>query len=615
MKQFSAFILSILLLISLFCGCTKQDVPEQVNLPEQEKTDKPAEQTQPEQNQNWQTSDPVHAPIEVTLPEASVRHAQSYQEVFQLFSDARDETDENSRYVPETVDSSVKVLGFDENQTVKTDQSFVYILTAQELLIISPEGADSQLVGKCSILGGYGKGTESPIAVFLYGRTAYILFNYFAWSETKDENGHYSYSSTEQILIKQFDINDPESPFLTGVCAVDGRYLSAKQIGNRLYLASSFAAWNSEMEEFGRYIPSVVNGEESQLISPDRLYLIDPCQSSSFTVLCCLEMDTGRISDSAVAVTGTASQVLFTEEAAYTAIGSFELLQSEPYPENQYNVTDSVQLAVTRLFAFDPDDFSVTASASAAGVPVNRFAMASESGKLRLAVSEYQNAYKTYVDEAYGFVNYVNVGEERNNTVSVYDGSLSLQGSLEIPPEYGAISSARFRDPLCFLLSSQRLDPGIVLDLSKPEQPALLSDAMVPANCGYWVSLGKDQLLGLAVQENGDSSLTPFLLDCSGREPVQKSRFSGSIGAENGFAIYAGEDGILGLPLDGSYCFFDCSGGTFEPLAEMEMSSLYYRNGSIVRCGNALYLCTAASVQVISLEDYQLLSSLTFANG
>ncbi|MBR2781986.1 MAG: beta-propeller domain-containing protein [Oscillospiraceae bacterium] len=617
MKRFSSALLSILILLSILGGCKKQEVPDQVNLPEQEQTNTPVAQTEPETEteQNWQTSEPEHLSIEIKLPEASVRHAQSYQEVFQLFSAARDDTDENNRYLPETVDSSVKVLGFDQDQTVKTDQSFVYILTAQELLIVSPEGAESQLVGKCSILGGYGKGTESPIAVFLYGRTAYVLFNYYAWSEIKDENGHYSYSSTEQVLIKQFDINDPENPFMTGISAIDGRYLAARQFSDRLYLASSFTAWNSSVEEYGRYIPSIVNGESSSLISPDRLYLIDPCQSSSFTVLGCLDMAEGTISENAVALTGTASQVLFTDKAVHVAIGSYELLQSEPYQENQYRVTDHVQLAATRLFTLQPDDFSVTASNSVEGFLVNRFAMDEWNGQLRLATSEYQNAYKTYVDEAYGFINYVNAGEERNNSISVFDDSLSMKGTFEIPAEFGTISSARFHNSLCFLLSNQRLDPGIVLNLADPETPKMLENALIPSNCGYWASLGKDQLFGLAVQENADSGLVPFLLDCSVSDPVEKARFGSSIAADSGYSVYIGENGILGLPLDGSYCFFDCNEGTFEPVAEMEMSSLYYRNGSIIRCGNALYLCTAASVQVISLDDYQLLCSLTFANG
>ena len=106
MKRFSSALLSILILLSILGGCKKQEVPDQVNLPEQEQTNTPVAQTEPETEteQNWQTSEPEHLSIEIKLPEASVRHAQSYQEVFQLFSAARDDTDENNRYLPETVD-------------------------------------------------------------------------------------------------------------------------------------------------------------------------------------------------------------------------------------------------------------------------------------------------------------------------------------------------------------------------------------------------------------------------------------------------------------------------------------------------------------------------------
>ena len=45
------------------------------------------------------------------------------------------------------------------------------------------------------------------------------------------------------------------------------------------------------------------------------------------------------------------------------------------------------------------------------------------------------------------------------------------------------------------------------------------------------------------------------------------------------------------------------------------MNSIFYKGARCVQSGDVLYLCTAASVIGIRLSDYQILCSLTFANG
>ena len=631
MKRIAAMILIVCLLLSVSAACAKQVDPETVNLPEQTQTEKPTQTADPEE-QTWQTGAPEHQAIEVTLPEAQYRKAQSYQEVYQLFTAASDDANDSSYYNPQNTESSVQVLGFDEDNTVKTDGKNIYVLTAQELLIISADLENSQLVGSCSILGGYGsKGaSETPLSLCLYNGCAFVLFNYYYWIETKDENGHYTYNSTEQTLIKCFDVSDPANIEPGAVYALDGRYFDAKLIGRNLYLATSFTAWATDPENPGRYIPGLVSGTlkadqdpTKQLIEPENLFLVEPCQSSTFTVVGVLDLEKNLFNHSPIAFTGTATQVLFDEDHVDVALGSYEWLESEPYQENQYKVTDRVQLAVTRLFRLSPvnpadkTDLTVSDACSVSGFLLGRYAMNESKGNLRLVTSEYQYAYKTYVDEAYGFINYVDEGTQTGTTLTVLDNALQLQGSLDLVGEFGTISSVSYQDDLAFVLTSTALDPGFALDLSDPKQPKLIRNVDLPSNCGYWRACGSGQLLGLGVNAASENSsgLTPLLMDVSAPNQIKETaRLGGNIQTENGYAIYL-DDAILGLPVNGAYCFFDCSNGSFRPLAEIEMNTVYYYNGRVVQTGDALYLCTAASVQVISLEDYQLLCSLAFANG
>jgi len=623
MKRIMPILMIALLLFGLFAGCSKKDAPEVVNLPDQT-TGQP--QTGPKEDQQtdaWQAGEEAsaHAALEVSIPQAEIRKAQSYQEVYQLFASAFSASGDQNRdpgvdapsATPDQTGGAM-TLGFDRDQTVKTDGNYLYILTSQELLMISAQGENARLAGTCAILGGYSgaNGSEYAQSLYLAGSSVYVLTNFYSWSETKDENGHYTYNSSEKTLVKRFDVSDPASITLTDVYAQDGRFVDARVTEDQMYLVTNFTAWNSEMSQTERYIPSISEGEEEHQIAPENLLLVEPCQSAGFTVLGKIDLATGK-SLQAVAITGAASQVLLTGQDLYVALGAYEWLESEPYTERQYKVTDHVQLAVTRIFCLNPQDLSVETSGAVKGFLLSRYAMSEWNGTLRVVTNEYQYAYKTYVDETYGFVNYLDNGVETGTILRTMNNSeLEPLGELSVVGEFGSISAVQYREDRAFFLTKTANDPGFVVDLSNAKQLKLIQNVDLIPNIGYLEPAGSGNYLGLAL--SGEEGFRPYLMELAG--PSVKSILSAGVTADSGYAIFLDEQtGLLGLPSAGSYQFYDLSSGDFQNLAELEMNSIFYKGARCVQSGDVLYLCTAASVIGIRLSDYQILCSLTFANG
>jgi hypothetical protein len=154
----------------------------------------------------------------------------------------------------------------------------------------------------------------------------------------------------------------------------------------------------------------------------------------------------------------------------------------------------------TYLFQFDLDGTTATdvASGQVPGTLADRWSMDAADGTLRLALGRSSQT---------GDFNTV-VTLRRHGTSLVPAGTLDHLGGGE------QIKSVRWFDDLAIVTTFRQRDPLYVVDLRRPDRPALLGELSVPGYSDYLHPLGSKRLIGVG----------------SGPDPDARGRWSAQLG-------------------------------------------------------------------------------------
>ena len=634
MKRISMLLLVLCLVLGLLSGCGTKEVEE---------TPEP------------QAVEPSMEPEVVTL-----KYAQSYDEVFQALSAAREKMDSvqvfNGAEDVKQADTAetegmgegdgvyysgtnVQVDGVDEGDIVKTDGTFIYILRDVELIIMKADGKNVTEVSH-TIVGEAWESVESddgtvstsekaPYEMYLAGDRAVILSTDYDW--TYNEKG--DSSGSNYISVDIYDLGDRSAPTLAKSLGQDGYQVASRMIGDKLYLCTSYYVDQPKQGEEDTFVPCFYADGKGTPVDCGTICLVSQEDSTTYAVVGGYDIAAGNLVESQ-SVLGGGETVYMNTENLYLCRTHYGDMASEKGNDGPYEVTTHLTDVSTTINRFAISEGSVTyaATGSVPGSLNNQFSLDVSNGYLRMATTEETGGYKVYVDEGHKFENYEFLDTSKSNDVFVLNDALEITGSVrDIAPDE-SVYSARFDGDYGYLCTYQTVDPIFAVDLSDPSAPQLVGELSLTGYSDYLHLWTEHQLFGLGMQtqeiesDGGKTArvdgMKMVMIDASNPADL-KEESTLEIDADYSQALYNHKailvdqtKNIIAFPAEGNYLVYEYSAEQgFQLKKEVSFEGEWDWQSRGLYIGEYFYVVGSDCIYTIDLNSLENVGKAILSRG
>ena len=406
-------------------------------------------------------------------------------------------------------ETNIQVAGVDEPDSVKTDGSYIYILSGSQISIVKAYPVSTlQVVSTISLDSGFQYTSffihKDTITVFGQSYPNYWYFTepYPLEKESIDDNtlldtnisnnqtiqsfkpGQWNVS---QVSISIYDISDKNQPRLKKTFQLDGNFVDARKIDSTVYLVSSENTYDIyrtiDKKEYFQ-IPTITIDGKTKNISVQQIYYIDqPDEANRLTHVLSLNLTTFSFEQKSFLI-GSTHNLYMSAESLYLTYTSYDyttrLLQS-----NSFDKT-SEKTKIHKI-QFKNDEITYINSGEVPGRILNQFSMDEHNHYFRIATTTGS------------------LWNEQNpsqNNVFILDNDLSIVSSIQNIATGEELYAARFMGDRGYLVTFKNTDPFFTLDLSNPKNPTLLgelklpgySDYLHPYDAHHIIGIGKDTI-------------------------------------------------------------------------------------------------------------------------
>ncbi len=408
--------------------------------------------------------------------------------------------------------TNVQTEGVDESDIVKTDGSYIYTVTDNQVVITDVRKKDMKVAATIDVSL---QGASDYIAeMYVDGDMIHLILqrevtdlkinsekkyrtlpledeieNSEDLTGEKDieaENGSTYYFEGEDLNqfddydlyyldtgyiteLLTYDISDRKKPELQGSVTQDGYYQTSRKINDIVYLftekgmSGRYQERKTAMTEdqAGGWIP-IVNGE---VIAPDCIYLPKESGNQGFIVSSVNIKQPDQVIDKTMIINNNV-QVYMGKDSVYLY-------------NNDYNTGNFV----TRIAKFSLDNGKINAAGAASvnGEIYDTFAIHDNQGKLRVLTT----------DQSQG---------EDSNQLTLFDEKMNLTGKLENIAKGEQIYAARFLGNTAYFVTYRNTDPLFAIDLTDETNPVILSELKISGFSEYLHFWGEDKLLGIGYE-------------------------------------------------------------------------------------------------------------------
>lgn len=393
--------------------------------------------------------------------------------------------------------TNLQTEGVDESDIIKTDGSYIYLVSNNKIYIIDIRNGEPQETA-CFTLP---KGTEYSRIQELYVDNGYLIVIAEEWktglekiyypteesvpngsnvipleegeSEAGTQNADSGIGDVErryytitryQTTSYTYSLKNKKAPQLIGSVGQDGSYYTSRKIGDKLYLFTQESlAVTGEDAQYG-WIP-LAGGER---IAADCIYL--PRQGGNGLIISSVDMNApDKIQDN-VMIVNQSVQIYVSTGAVYL------------YHSNYLNGTPVTEIA---KFSLEDGYIDAAGAASVNGTVSDTF-----------AVNEYQGMLRILTN-----VNYSTDG----SSLYILDENMALTGSLEGVAPGESIYAARYLGDMAYFVTYRNMDPLFAVDLSDPAQPAVLGELEITGYSDYLHFWEDGIMLGIGYETDPDS--------------------------------------------------------------------------------------------------------------
>ncbi|MEA4940398.1 MAG: beta-propeller domain-containing protein, partial [Christensenella sp.] len=514
--------------------------------------------------------------------------------------------------------TNVQVKGVDEADIVKTDGNYIYYLAANQLNILKADGAKTALVSSTSLSAEdswWGYNSE----LFILGTRLMVITQSYNTVWINDVNGGYE-NNTDQTTAVIYDISNPAKPVQVVSLGQSGSYVSARMVGDYVYLVTSQYVYNLVKETPVTYIPATTVGAETKLLQPTDLYVGGNPQSAAYTVVGAINLKSGANFSSAKAVFGGTSQLYANADHLLLAIAQYseETLPIAPDKDgknvqitNGSNSTDLVLLGISE------GQITKLASGNVPGSLLNQFSMDEYKNVFRVVTTLNSWQQRIYTDgvDTYEYDN------TNSNALYTLDLNLSILGKIENLAKDETVQSVRFDGDIGYFVTFRQIDPLFAVDLSNPAYPRVLNALKIPGFSEYLHVFKDNLLLGIGYSADEKTGATQgvklSMFDTTNKSNVkeiatEKVDASWTIVGSNHKAILVdAQKNLIAFPADSNYYIYRYTEKGFELAAKVNMTadlSSWNLRGLFI--GNYFYVIGESGLTVISLTDFTVVGTV-----
>ena len=465
---------------------------------------------------------------------------------------------------PDYSTTNIQVQGVDEADIVKTDGTYLYVVSGQRIFIIEAYPAETaRLLSTIELQGQPQELFINKGRLVVFGNqwpeqpepVPYTVAEVMPASPTSYLPGRFfPYSS--KAFAKVYDLSDPEQPKLKQDITLDGDYVDSRMIGQWVYVVINSPAALVEDEVMLPVLSK--NGKASRIKPQDISYSDDVVDYGyRFTTILALQTQQDNTAPAQkVFLTGQTQTIYVSPNAIYTTyakqLSQLDFMDTaidSIIPSLPFGVANNVK-AIQRSDKQKSAQFQAIEETLSAHLETlssdqqlrleQTFEKAMQN-TIRAKAKDMQqtlvhkiaikNGEITHVasgsvpghalnqfsmDEHNGFFRIATTTGElfwndelkSANHVYVLDEKLHIVGRLEDLAPGERIYSARFMGERAYLVTFKKIDPLFVLDLSQPSNPRILGKLKIPGYSDYLHPYDENHIIGIGKEtmeaEEGD---------------------------------------------------------------------------------------------------------------
>ncbi|MEM2874818.1 MAG: beta-propeller domain-containing protein [Candidatus Hadarchaeales archaeon] len=341
--------------------------------------------------------------------------------------------------------TNIQVLGVDEADIVKCDGTYIYVVSGENIFIISaypPE--DAELLSNIE--------AEYPVEIYVNGDMLAVI----GWD-----------------YLRVYDISDRRSPRLErDVKFENGYYYNSRMVGDYVYLIINspiYVIYPVEGGEPGEWIklPVISCNWSPREIRPEEIYYFEDEKGfpSEFVTIMAVNLK-NRWED-----VRTKTFLMSSAQNIFVSLTNLYIT---------YTVYENEEKTAVHRISIGGGKIEYAAGGEVPGTVLNQFSMDEHEGYFRVATTKGDVWSGTSV-----------------NNVYVLDGMMNVVGRLENLAPGERIYSVRFMGDRAYMVTYVRVDPLFVLDLSNPSSPGVLGELKIPGYSDYLHPYDEAHIIGV----------------------------------------------------------------------------------------------------------------------
>ncbi|MBP9773768.1 MAG: beta-propeller domain-containing protein [Candidatus Peribacteraceae bacterium] len=392
--------------------------------------------------------------------------------------------------------TNVQVQGVDEADIVKTDGKYLYIVDRQggkQIRIVAVDANGSLTLASTL---DFSSDQFNPTELYIQGDTLVaigslwtpIMYN----SDTVNFGakmiapGGMPYGGSQKLQVRLYNVSNRNKPSLTRTLSFDGREVSSRMIGGKVYLVLNQALrwWGGPIRplssaqdnsQLPQYSDSALKITDKPLVNCGDVVIIPHIPSPQYLTVLAIPTSSPTAAIGKEVVLGDAQSIYMSLKNLYVAA-----------PLYRYSWDGSGDGGTTTnlyRFALTDDGIALKAQGSVPGRILNQFSMDESNDTFRIATT-IDSVWTPMAETA------------SSNSLYVLNESLERVGTLENIAKGERIYSVRFMGKRAYMVTFKTVDPLFVIDLADGRNPKILGELKIPGYSDYLHPYDETHLIG-----------------------------------------------------------------------------------------------------------------------
>ena len=374
--------------------------------------------------------------------------------------------------------TNIQVKDVDEPDVVKTDGTYLYILSNSKIYIVKAYPAED-----AEVLSIINFEDNVNIHNFFINKNSLIVFgtSYRYPSEFEDIRNEYEYIpyywGISTTIIDLYDLTNKENPELVKEIELDGSFFNARMIGHFIYIIASEYTRNFYYYIDGNKtinMPQLRVDDQTRCISLEDIYYINNTKKVD-SMIHIISIDIyGYKIDQKSFLLGSSQNMYVSNNNIYLACQEYGYYNS--FWESEYAYE---QATIVHKISIDKGDIFYKAKGAVPGYTLNQFSMDEHNGFFRIVTQRWDY--------------------ESGSTTNLYilDENMNLTSKIEGIAPGERMHSARFIGNKAYLVTFKKVDPFFTLDLTDPYDAKIIGELKIPGYSDYLHPYDENLIIGI----------------------------------------------------------------------------------------------------------------------